>query len=134
MAVDRSGKQFWTMRQMRQWLIGGASLAVACAFLSGCGSRSPKLAPLDQEAFNNAAPELKQLWQSGLTAAQGNDYLTAGTNFLSLLGQELTPEQIHAVQGAMASLNQRMYAAAAKGDDSAQKAIDALKTSRQHRP
>ena len=34
----------------------------------------------------------------------------------------------------MASLNERMYAAAAKGDESAQKAIEAIKASRQRRP
>jgi hypothetical protein len=134
MAVDRAGKQFWIMGQIRKWLLGGASLAVACALLPGCGNRTAKLAPSDREVFKDAAPELKQSWESGLTADKVNDYLTAGTNFLSLLGQNLTVEQIHAVQTAMVSLNERMYAAAAKGDDSAQKAIEALKTSHQRRP
>jgi hypothetical protein len=92
--------------------------------LLGCDARS-----VNKEAFNSAKPELQQIWQTALAANKASDYVRANTNLVSLLSREITPAQLVAVQDALASLNERMYTAAAKGDPAAQKSLEALKLS-----
>jgi hypothetical protein len=99
----------------------------ALLLLGGCGDNGYKLTGKEKAAFKDSTPEMRQLWENGLKADSANDYLTASTNFRSLLNQQITPEQLLAVQTALGNLNNRMNDAAAKGDVSAQKALDALK-------
>src|SRR4051794_6792262 len=98
----------------------------AVLLLCGCGDNTHKLSSSDLAAFANAAPEIKQLWERGLTASKARDYLGAQTNFASLLSGQITAEQLAALQLALGDLNQRMHEAAAKGDASAQKALEAM--------
>jgi len=102
-------------------------LITACVLLSGCGDNGYTLSKQDLAAFKDATPELKQAWESGLKADKANDFQTASTNYRSLLGKTLTPEQLVAVQTALGSLNIRMNEAAAKGDAAAKKALEAAK-------
>jgi hypothetical protein len=97
-------------------------LAAVCALLNGCNDRS-----VNQAVFASAQPEVKQTWDKALAASKANDYVTASTNLVSLLGRGISPEQMVEVQNALAALNERMYAAAAKGDAAAQKAVETLK-------
>jgi hypothetical protein len=109
-------------------LTGMLCLAAGLLF-SGCGDNTHKLSSADLAAFSTAAPEIKQIWERGLTASKAKDYLAAQTNFTTLLNGEITAEQLSALQLALGDLNQRMHEAAAKGDAAAQKALEALKAS-----
>ncbi len=93
-----------------------------CVFFAGCDQRN-----VNKSAFDSAKPEVKQTWQAALAASKANNYLSASTNFLSLISRDITPTQLVAVQDAMAGLTERMYQAAAKGDAGAKAALDALK-------
>lgn len=90
--------------------------------LSGCDSRA-----VNKAAFDSAKPELQQVWQRALAASKANEYFRASTNFVSLLSRDLTPDQLVAVQDALANLNERIHTAAAKGDSKAKDALSALK-------
>lgn len=107
---------------MKNFFAGIVSLAVVCVLLNGCGQGNA-----NRPAFRAAPPDVKQTWERALAASQTDDYLGAHTNLVSLLGRDITPEQLVAVQNALSALNERMYAAAAKGDESARKAVAALK-------
>jgi len=112
---------------MNKTVIRFLSLA-ACVLLAGCSEDSQKLSSSDRAIFNHAAPEIKQVWDRALASDHANDYLVANTNFVSLLSREISPEQLLAVQSALASLNARMNKAAANGDATALKAIENLKS------
>lgn len=108
--------------------------AAALVFLSGCGGSSPKLTAQDQQAFNSASPELKKAWGDASAFDKAGKFAEAGAIYFGLLQQQnLTADQLRAVQTAMASMNARMYEAASKGDAAAQKAIDSLTISRSRR-
>lgn len=102
-------------------------LISAFVLLNGCGDNGYTLSKQDLAAFKDATPEMKQAWEQGLKADKANDYLTASTNYRALLTNTLTADQLVAVQTALGGLNYRINDAAAKGDASAKKAIDAAK-------
>lgn len=109
-------------------LLGFAGLLLSLAMLlSGCSDNSYSLSKADLAAFKDASPEVKQTWEQALKADKANDYLTAGNNYRTLLGKELSPQQMAAVQTALGGLNIRLNEAAAKGDAAAQKALEAAK-------
>ena len=101
-------------------------LATFCVALVGCSDNGFKLGKKDREAFKSAPADIKAAWEEGLQADQANDYLTASTKYRSLLGRDITPEQLVAVQTALGALNIRLNEAADKGDPAAQQAKDAL--------
>lgn len=102
---------------------------LACLLVAGCGDGSYTLSKQDRAAFQNATPEVIQLWEEGLKADKANDYLTAGNKYRALMTKGITPEQLAAVQTALGGLNIRLNDAAAKGDAAAQKALEAAKAS-----
>jgi len=105
-----------------------ASLFLSVLFLlCGCGNSEYKLSQQDLAAFKDAPPEKQQAWEQALKADKANDYLTASTGYRSLLTKDITPDQLVAVQTALGGLNLRINGAAAKGDTSAQKALEAAK-------
>jgi len=116
---------------MKKKLLTIVCLTAAALLFAGCGGP-------DKSAFNNAAPEVKQVWNQAIAADQANDYVAANTNYTALLSRDVSSEQLAAVQSALRALNQRMQAAATKGDAAAQKAFEDLKnlrgTSRPGRP
>lgn len=98
-----------------------AVVAISIA-LASCDSRS-----VNKAAFDSAKPELLQIWQTALSASKAGDYVCANTNFVSLISRDITPNQLVAVQDALADLNERMHVAAAKGDPAAKAALVALR-------
>ena len=102
-----------------------AGLAAFCLLLDGCGQSG------DKAAFDSASPEIKACWLQSLADDNANNYVAANTNLVSLLGWDITPAQLSAVQAALNVLNERMNNAAAHGDAAAQKALETLRTMRQ---
>jgi len=102
---------------------GIACLTTICFLLNGCDRRT-----VNKSAFDKAEPEIRQIWESGLTASKSNNYLAAQSNLVSLLRRDITPEQLVALQDALAVLHEHMFDAASKGDASALKAVEAFKT------
>lgn len=101
------------------------SCTAAGVFAVGCSDNTHKLTSRQRAAFDNAAPALKTAWERGLSAGKADDYLSAKTNLISLLGQPISPEQLIAVQMALADLNERIQNAANKGNVSPQQALAA---------
>jgi uncharacterized protein with FMN-binding domain len=99
-------------------------LALTCVFLAACGKPNPTRS----EAFNKAAPEIREVWEKAIVADRGNDYVAAGNGYRGLLLQraKLTEEQIEALSVASAAFNQRLNSAANNGDADAKKAIAQL--------
>lgn len=110
-----------------------AVLALATLLFNGCGDNGFSLSKKDLAAFKDAKPELKQLWEAGLKADRANDYVAAGNNFRALMTNEITADQLVAVQTALGGLNIRLNEAAAKGDAAAQQALEAAKAAAPHR-
>jgi hypothetical protein len=108
----------------RLFVVSVSGMALG-ALLNGCGQGG-----IDKKAFAHADPAVKQRWETALAADRANDYLAANTNLVALLNQAITPEQTVAVQNVLRKLNERMRAAADKGDVSAQKAVETLEAMR----
>jgi hypothetical protein len=106
---------------MKRISTGIAGLAAVCMLLNGCGNQA------DKSIFNSDKPEIKAAWLQALAADKANNYLSANTNLVSLLGQDINSAQMAAVQDTLRLLNERMNNAAAHGDANAQNALDALK-------
>ena len=104
-----------------------AILASVAVMLHGCGNSEYALSKQDLAAFKTATPAMQQLWEQGLKADRANDYLTAGNSYRALLTNNITPDQLVALQTALGGLNVRLNNAAAKGDAAAQKALAAAK-------
>lgn len=105
-------------------------LAVLAAplLVVGCGQKAgPPLSAGDQQAFDNAPPEVKQVWDHALAAERTNDYVVAQKLLYRLSQQQLPPEQKDAVSKATSAVSKRMYDAAEKGDAAALKAIQELR-------
>jgi hypothetical protein len=102
-------------------------LVCACVLLGACDNSDYNLSGKDKQAFKDATPDIRLEWEKALKADKANDYLAANTSFRFVLTQKITPDQLVAVQTALGGLNERMNDAAAKGNVSAQKALEALK-------
>lgn len=102
-------------------------LLAAVLIFAGCGDSGFTLTKQERAAFNSATPEVKQLWEDALKADKANDYLTAGEKFRALLTNNISADQLVAVQTALGAFNIRLNDAAAKGDAAAQKALESAK-------
>jgi hypothetical protein len=111
------------------------SLAVAAVWLCGGCTKKISTGPTaaDIKAFDTSTPELKQVWQAALDADRTNDYAKGLSLYYSLLSENLPPEQHDAVARLSTGLNQRLSDAAAKGDASAQAALQELRQSARNR-
>ncbi len=103
-------------------------MALLAAFLTGCGPAAPKVTSADMQAFQSATPELKQAWTRAHAAAATNDYGLAIVTLRSMIPQNLTVEQVEAVQNSMRAYNVKLMTAADRGDAAAQKAIEMLRS------
>lgn len=110
--------------------MGIAALLLA----AGCGKQTGGLSPNEKQAFDSASPEVKQNWEMALAAGQTNDYVASLTLFGRLLSREMSPEQKNAASKEMTAVNERMFAAAQKGDQAARKAIEELRRNPPNRP
>src|SRR5258707_13756507 len=111
------------------FLAGIWAVCLLAAFqLAGCGRGSATRAAASSKAFDKASPEIKAQWDKVAGAVSSNDYATAILTCRKLLGPPgLTGEQIAAVNDAMTAENNRMTAAAEKGDPNALKAIEEIR-------
>ncbi|MCX6914106.1 MAG: hypothetical protein WCK27_10420 [Verrucomicrobiota bacterium] len=107
---------------------------MAVLVLGGCKKSSP-VGPVaaDFKAFDNATPEVKQVWQAALEADHTNDYAKGLTLYYSLPGGDITPEQREAVGRLSTGLNQRLLDAVQKGDAAAQAALQELRQGARNR-
>jgi hypothetical protein len=110
-------------------LFASLQLLALALLLSGCGPGAPKVTTADNKAFETASPELKQDWAQSQAAAGTNNYTVALVTLRSMLAQNLSIEQIEAVQNAMRACNAKLMKAVENGDPAAQKALEALKSS-----
>ena len=104
-------------------LLTAASAAIV--LLAGCGKQAYVTAG-DARAFDKAAPELKQMWQTAQAASQTNDYVTAEMVLFRLSRSELTAEQQDAINRQLTALTERLNDAVAKGDPAAKAAVAEL--------
>jgi len=104
-------------------------LAIAALTLfAGCsGKDSPKLSTSEKNVFDQAPPEVSQMWKSILDADKNNDYVGANRTLYNLSRLDLTPEQSQAVSTELESLKQRLADAVKRGDPEAIKALEELR-------
>src|SRR5213075_2013887 len=112
------------------WMIAGVWLL----FVAGCSRETPpapaglavEQVPLTfNQAFAEAAPEIKQVAQDVVTAVQGDDAPKAFVDLQHLNSQStLTGPQREAALRAMVTMHERLRAAADKGDKKAQETLE----------
>ena len=97
-----------------------AVLLAACGVLAGCGKKST----INSSVFNQAAPEIKEVWDQASAADKANDYYTAATGYHSLMTKksQMTDSQIETLNSMSLALNQRLTAAVNSGDAAAKEA------------
>ena len=108
--------------------IGSFAACLLLALIAAGCSKGTKLSSADQKAFASAAPEVKQSWMLAQAAAGTNDLVTAIVTLRSLLGQNLTVEQVEAAQNAMRMYSTKLMTDASHGDIEAQRKLEALRT------
>jgi Sec-independent protein translocase protein TatA len=102
-------------------------LVIAPALLPACGPKRGEVTQVEKKAFDQAQPELQQMWAVALEAGRTNDYFGAQTLLWKLKRQELTDAQRQALDNQMKGLNERLSAALDKGDPAAQAALRQLR-------
>jgi hypothetical protein len=114
----------WAAQMLRNPPLAVSVVAVVCGLMVACGEQVSSTG----KAFNDAAPDLKQTWDKAVSADKGNDYVAAATGYRSLLLKRasLSEAQFDAVSAASVAINQRMNAAANKGDAAAKQAVAQL--------
>ncbi len=121
MAIKSAGED------MKGLLLGLVAGACAALLVCGCGEGAPKVSSSDMKTFEGAAPELKQAWVEAHAAAATNNYGSAIMKLRSMLPQNLSVEQVEAVQNALRAYNMKLLTAADRGDAAAKKAVDDLR-------
>jgi len=104
---------------------------LALALGSGCGKKAdPEVLAVEQvpatveNAFKGADGELKNTATEVVNAIQGKDEPKAMMDLQALFARpDLTPEQREVASRSMISLNQKLRAAAAQGDQRAAEAL-----------
>jgi hypothetical protein len=111
---------------MKTMVLTIATALAGCFLLAGCG-KSPATVVDAQAKFFQGSPELKTNWDQAVAGFNARDYAGAIRPLMVLKAQNLTPEQLAAVDKAMAVVMETMYTAASKGDAAAKQAIEDLK-------
>jgi len=96
------------------------------AGLVGCGKAGGG-SRANPNAFDKAAPEAKQVWDTALAAEKTNGYAAAQTLLYRLLQQPLAPEQQEAVNQQLSSMNARFQEALKNGDPAAKSALEEMR-------
>jgi hypothetical protein len=108
---------------MRRNHIGwmGFVLALGMA-VTGCGKAGSKSGG---RSFESAAPEIKATWDNAVAADRTNGYVPAVMGYKQVLLQrdQLTPDQVKAVEDASTKLFKRLADAAHKADPAALQAL-----------
>ncbi len=107
-------------------------LLALVGFLAGCGKKTAA----DVQVFNQAAPEIKAIWEKSQAADKANDYYNATAGYMALMNQrdKLTDAQAQVVNASMVVVGQRMAAAIKNGDAAAKAAAAKLYQSQTGRP
>lgn len=110
--------------------LAGALLLAGAVFF-GCAKKTAS----GSQAFANASPEIKAIWDNAVAADQTNGYVAAVTGYHDLMLRKagLSDDQITAVNAAALAINQRLYAAANSGDAAAKDASLKLATMQNQR-
>jgi hypothetical protein len=115
-------------------LFAGCALALA----AGCSrNEAPKALSADQvpaaveSAFKEAPPEAKTTAAEVVSSLQGKDDVKAFFDLQALSGRnDLSPEQRQVAARSMLSMNERLRAAAAQGDQRAAQALQLFRSSK----
>jgi hypothetical protein len=115
-------------------------LAACCALAlaAGCDRyEAPKPLAAEQvpaaveNAFKDATPEVKSSAAEVVNSIQGKDEVKAFFELQNLTSRnDLTPEQREVASHSMLSMNERLRAAAAQGDQRAAQALQAFRSSK----
>jgi len=107
-----------------------AALAFCCAsiafLLSGCG-KQPQIGdapPPNPTAFDNAAPEIKELWTQALEADKTNDYYRAQVILYEIIRSEVPPDQVNEARRQIGVFHERLMEGVKKGDAEAKAAYE----------
>jgi hypothetical protein len=105
---------------IKKYLMAVAVLLLAGGAFFGCA----KKADVGSQVFDQAPPEIREIWDNAVAADQTNGYVAAITGYHSLMAQKgkLTDDQITTLNAAALAINQRLYAAANSGDPAAKDA------------
>ena len=94
----------------------------------GCGQSS--LSSADKQAFEQASPEIKQVWQRALAADKADDYTNAISLFDNLTEMQLNEAQKQALYKQREAFSQRLWKAAEKNNPAAVQAVQTSQTGR----
>lgn len=106
-----------------------ACLTAALLVIAGCSKQTAKLTASESKAFESAAPDVKQAWESALAADKANDYENAQKLLDGLKQMQLSVDQSQALTVELFSFQDRLYKTAEAGDPAAIKALQDIKKS-----
>ncbi len=116
---------------MKGWMWFVLIVGTAGFLASGCGKSAASVGASKAKVFATADAATKANWERATSALAANDYATAILTLQQMVSQPgLTSEQSQAVADTMATANEQLTAAAAKGDANAKQALQTLKQSR----
>jgi hypothetical protein len=109
--------------------VKGAAIAVVAAVVlatavTACGKKGTHLPAGDQGVFDNATPEIKELWTQALEADRTNDYYRAQVLLFEIVQRKPSDQQVEAAKAQMTLGLQKMREGVAKGDPAAKAAFD----------
>ena len=111
---------------MKSLLLLAVPVPLLLVLVCSCSPGGRKLTSADLKAFDGATPELKQSWTRSQATAATNDYVSAILTLRAMLHQNLSKEQLDAVQNALAAYDKKLMKAANRGDAATQKALETL--------
>jgi hypothetical protein len=110
------------LARFSKWMM--AVLLVVLVVALGCSKLTSAKAAVDAKTFDSASAEVKEQWNTILSAAGTNGYTTAILTCRKLLtNQDLTPEQRDAINKTQTAVQDKMFDAAQKGNATAQQAV-----------
>jgi len=100
-------------------------IVLGCLLAMGCGRGGTRGGA---DGFNSATPELKAVWDAAVAADKTNGYVPAVLGYKQILLQrdQLSPNQVKAVEEASSRIFQRLVEASTKGDPAAKQALSQL--------
>jgi hypothetical protein len=107
-------------------IISLIAISIIAIAVGACGKKKAvgELPATSARAFDNATPEIKDLWIQALEADKTNDYYRAEVLLFEILRQKPAEEQMAAAKDEMTLVHQRMKDGLAKGDPAAKAAFE----------
>lgn len=88
----------------------------------------------NQRAFENAPPELKEIWTQAMEADKTNDFYKAEVLLYELIRQVPAPEQVEAARSELVLVHARFQDLVSKGEPAAKAAFEQMKLNPPNRP